>query len=484
MTRGALWTVAANGGDRLLGIVSVSILARLLTPGDFGLLGMGFAAISAVECLTAFGFDWTLVRQPNLDSRHLNTGWTLRIIVNLTAAVALVALARPAAAYFHEPRLTVVILVLAACKLIGGFENIGMVLYRRELRFDKEFQLLFMTRLVNLAVVIPVAYYYRSYLALLAGLLASRSAGVILSFVLQPFRPRLSLVAHRDLLSFSVWLQLNNLLLTIRERAPDFVLGRAIGAPAVAIFSMSGEIANLAVSELVAPINRAVFSGYSTFSNDVERLRDAYLSLASLIWLVCLPIATGIACTAPQIIMLFLGSQWLEGIPVLQLLAIGSLASVVMANAHMIFMTIGRPAISTRLALVSVLILVPTVVVLTRLDGVRGAALGCALSTAAMVPLVFWWLRSSIQLRIAQLGVRAWRPFVATAVMGTVVHAISPEQPDAEFLPNVMELVRLVCIGAAVFAATVYATWRVSGRPAGAETQLVELARSMLRRSR
>lgn len=484
VTRGVFWTLAANGGDRLLGIVSVSVLARLLTPGDFGLLGMGFAAIAAVECLTAFGFDWALVRQQNLHSRHLNTGWTLRIIVNLIAAVALAALAMPASEYFREPRLMAVILVLAVCKLISAFENIGMVLFRRDLRFDREFLLLFWTRLVNLAVVIPMAWYYRSYFALLAGLLASRIAGVALSFVLHPFRPRLSLVAHRDLLSFSVWLQLNNVLQTIRQRTPDFVLGRTVGAPAVAVFSMSSEIANLAVSELIAPINRAVYSGYATFANDIARLRDAYVSLSSLIWLACLPVATGIACTAPQIVMLFLGPQWLEAIPVLQLLAIGGLASVVMANAHLVFLTIGKPRISTGLGLISVSMLVPLVVVFTQLDGVRGAALGYAIATIATVPVVFWWLRRVLEIHPAQWALRLWRPFLATAVMALTVWMAAPGQPADTFLGNLLDLVRLATIGSAVFAVTTYVVWRASGKPAGAETQLVELAASVLRRRR
>ncbi len=480
--RGAAWTLAANGGDRLLGIVSVSILARLLAPQDFGLVSMGFAAAAAIDCLGAFGFDWALVRQPNVTPQHLNTAWTLRIIVNVISAVAIAALAGPAADYFHETRLHEVMYVLAVCKLLAGFENIGMVLFRRELRFDKEFQLLLFARLTNLAVVMPVAYFQRSYLALLAGLVTSRIASLVTSFLLHPYRPRPSLAAQRDLLRFSVWLQLNGLLLTIRDRASDLIVGRTVGAHGVALFSMSNEIAHLAVTELAAPINRAVFSGYSKMADDLNRLGDAYVRVAGVIWLVCLPVAAGITCTASQIVMLFLGPKWLDAAPVLQLLAIGGLAGVVTANTQFVFLTIARPLINTLVSLVCVLLLVPAVIVFSRLDGVHGAAFGYAIALGATVPIVFWQLWRETGLSPLRVLGNGWRPAVAALVMVTVVVIVGPERPAETFLANARQLAALAFIGSATFVGSVYMAWKLSGGPAGAETELFELATSVLRR--
>ncbi|HEY6599333.1 MAG TPA: oligosaccharide flippase family protein [Pseudomonadales bacterium] len=478
--RGAGWTLAANGGDRLLGIVSVSILARLLTPQDFGLVSMGFAAAAAVDCLGAFGFDWALVRQPNLTALHLNTAWTLRIIVNVISALALALLAAPAAAYFHEERLYEVMFVLAACKLLAGFENIGMVLYRRELRFDKEFQLLLLARLANLAVVLPIAYFQRSYFALLAGLVTSRVVSLVTSYGLHPYRPRLSLAAHRDLLLFSVWLQLNGLLLTIRDRVSDLIVGRTVGVHGVALFSMANEVAHLAVTELAAPINRAVFSGYAKFAGDADRMRHAYLRVAGVIWLLCLPIAVGIACTAPQIVLLFLGPNWSEAAPVLRILAIGGLAGVVTANSHLVFLTMGRPVINTLISLVCVLLLVPCVVVLSKLDGVRGAALGYAIAVGATVPIVFWRLWRETGLSPLRVLASGWRPALGVIVMVAVVLTVGGAEASNTFLANALELAKLAGIGGATFVSTVYLAWKFSGKPAGPETEIYELAESIL----
>jgi O-antigen/teichoic acid export membrane protein len=388
----------------------------------------------------------------------------------------------PAANYFHEARLHEVMYVLAACKLLAGFENIGMVLFRREMRFDKEFQLLLFARLANLAVVMPVAYFQRSYLALLAGLVTSRVTSLVASFALHPYRPRPSLAASRDLLLFSVWLQLNGMLLTIRDRVSDFIVGRSVGAHGVALFSMSNEIAHLAVTELAAPINRAVFSGYSKLANDISRLRDAYVRVAGVIWLVCLPIAVGIACTAPQIVMLFLGPKWIDAAPVLRLLAVGGLAGVVTANTQFVFLTIGRPAINTLVSMICVALLVPAVVVFSEADGVRGAALGYALALGATVPIVFWRLRRETGLSPLRVFVGGWRPAVAAVAMVAVVVGVAPERVADTFVANLLDLATLAGIGAATFVVSVYVVWRSCGAPAGAETELAELTISVLRR--
>ena len=315
------------------------MLARLLTPSDFGLVSIAFTAVAALDAFSAFGFDWALVRHPDLQNEHLNTAWTIRVIVGFGVFVVLLLLAVPVSRFFHEPRLKLVLVALGVSKVVQSLENIGMVLYRREFLFEKEFALQFWSRATNLAVSIPAAFLLRSYWALIAGILATRVGGVVVSYMLHPFRPRLSMAAKRELFGFPIWLQLNSALQMLRERSADFILGRTVGPHGVAIFAMSHEIANLATTELAAPINRAVFSGYSKLTNEIGRLREAYMSVAAMIWLIALPVAAGIACTAPQIVVVFLGHQWAEVTPVLQLLALGGFASVMAATSQFVFLT-------------------------------------------------------------------------------------------------------------------------------------------------
>jgi PST family polysaccharide transporter len=155
---------------------------------------------------------------------------------------------------------------------------------------------------------------------------------------------------------------------------------------------------------LAAPINRAVFSGYSKFSSNLANLRETYMSVAGIIWLIALPVAAGIACTAPQIVILFLGSKWTEAIPILQILAIGGLASVMTANTQFVFMTIGKPAINTLNSLVTALLLVPSAIILSMKMGVVGAAYAFTGTVCTVLPIIFCAFENSL----SACGVRCW----------------------------------------------------------------------------
>ncbi len=481
VAKGAAWTLAANLGDRFLGVFSLAVLARLLTPSDFGLVSIAFTAVAALDAFSAFGFDWALVRHPDLQNKHMNTAWTIRVIVGFGVFVVLLLLAVPVSRFFHEPRLKLVVVALGVSKVVQSMENIGMVLYRREFLFEKEFALQFWSRATNLAVSIPAAFLFRSYWALIAGILATRVGGVVASYMLHPFRPRLSMAAKKELFGFSIWLQLNSALNMLRERSSDFILGRTVGPHGVAIFAMSHEIANLATTELAAPINRAVFSGYSKLTNDVGRLREAYMSVAAVIWLVALPVAAGIACTAPQIVVVFLGHQWAEAIPVLQFLALGGFASVMAANSQFVFLTLGKPFLNTGISLITVAVLLPSVIILATRMGVRGAALAFAMTTIAVLPVIFTLLRKLIGLRLGEFLSHVYRPLCATAVMTGVVMMIRQPPSQSGLARDVLSLLLMSTAGVLVYGATLLLLWIASGRPKGSEVQMVGLVFTPLR---
>src|ERR1700704_5991048 len=121
---GGTWLIAARAVDRLIGIVSISILARLLKPVDFGLVAVAGTVVSAVELLSAFGFDWALVRHTEPSRDDLNSAWTLRVLFGALTLVALTLLGPAAAAFYHQPALKEVLVAMGGSSLLGSVENI------------------------------------------------------------------------------------------------------------------------------------------------------------------------------------------------------------------------------------------------------------------------------------------------------------------------------------------------------------------------
>jgi O-antigen/teichoic acid export membrane protein len=212
MAHGAFWMVLFKLLERSIGLVSTVILVRLLLPADFGLVAMATSIIAVLELLGALNFDAALIQNPNAERRHYDTAFTFNVLFGSVCALLLLLLAWPAAGFYNEPRLTPVIAWLALSTWIGGFENIGVVAFRKNMRFDQEFKFLLAKKLIAFAVTVSLAFALRSYWALVVGMVTSRACGVVISYFSQAYRPRLTLSARHELLHFSRWLLLNNIL--------------------------------------------------------------------------------------------------------------------------------------------------------------------------------------------------------------------------------------------------------------------------------
>jgi O-antigen/teichoic acid export membrane protein len=209
---GAAWMIALRVIERSIGMISTIILARLLVPQDFGLVAMAMAVYALIEVAGQFGFDLILIRAQRASRAQYDGAWTLGVCHGVVSALVLLALAEPTAGFFSEPRLVPVIQILAAVAFLQGLENIGVVDFRRDFHFGKDFLFLFGKKIISFAVTVTLAFHYRSYWALVIGIVTSRVSGVILSYLLHPYRPRLSFSEIPNLFGFSRWVLLTRIL--------------------------------------------------------------------------------------------------------------------------------------------------------------------------------------------------------------------------------------------------------------------------------
>ena len=173
VAHGAAWMVILKLVVRSIGLVSTLILVRLLEPSDFGIVAMAMSIVAALELLTAFGFDITLIQNQKADAAEYDTAWTLNVLLGAGAAVLLIVLAHPAAGFYEEPALVPVFQVIAIVSLLQGLENIGMVDFRKHLKFEKEFLFHVLVKMFGFVVTIALAFKLRSYWALVLGTVAS-----------------------------------------------------------------------------------------------------------------------------------------------------------------------------------------------------------------------------------------------------------------------------------------------------------------------
>jgi O-antigen/teichoic acid export membrane protein len=479
MKLGIAWMIVARLVDRSIGIVSTLILARLLVPGDFGLVAMATAIIAALDLFGAFSFDLALIQNASAERKHYDTVWTFNVLFGLFCAFALLALAGPAATFYREPRLAEVMQVLAIGVAAGGFSNVGVVNFRKDLQFKREFLFLFIKRLSTFVVTIGSAVWLRSYWALLIGITVGRFANVLISYLMNAYRPSWNLSAAKELFGFSKWLLLNNTLFFLMHDGCTFIVGRFFGAAGLGIYSVAYEISNLPSSELVAPINRATFPGFSKMS-DAREISEAYLKLQGMIALTILPAAIGIAAIAEPLVLTAFGVKWSEAIPLIQVLALYGAINATQTNNGPVWMALGNPHQIATVMLIFLACLFPALFFMMNKYGLKGAGYAYLLAYIPAVPYGTIVTKRMLGFGWAELVSALWRPVIAVAAMYYCVLA-----GDASFgeMNSIPRLALDIALGAFSYVAGVIVLWQLAGRPTGAESQAIGMLLRRVRRS-
>ena len=473
---GTGWIIGWRMASRVLGLGSTLILARILLPADFGLVTLAYGLVTAVDAMAMPDAEDAVVRAEAPSPMMYHTAYTMSLVRGFATAIVITLVAEPIGRFFGEPRLAPVLWALALGAVLEGACSVGLIDFRRDLAFGKEFVLQLLPRLLSIAVTLTAALVWRSYWALVMGILAGKVARLALSFAMHPYRPRLGLVAWRDLIGFASWGWAIGMAVLVRSRIDSFVLGRVMDPAAVGLFSIGEEVATLPTTELVAPLCRAAFSGFVAARDAGESMTDTYLRAVSFAFLLTLPAGLGISLIADPLVRVSVGAQWLDAIPVIQVLGpVGTLA-VFGYVASVLFSVHALMARQFTVILGALVLRVALLVPLVERNGVLGAAVAAAVGFSAEQILMSALAYRRYGLSLGKILGRIWRVIGASIAMTAALVATELGWGAAESDP-LGAIVLAAAVGAAVYGASLFALWLTCGRPEGAEADFLTLLR-------
>jgi lipopolysaccharide exporter len=474
IAKGAAWMLAFKMIDKLIGLASTIVLARMLVPDDFGLVAMAMLLIGALNLLISFGFDISLIQNPKAGRDQFDTAWTVTMIFAVSCAAVLALLAQPAAAFYHEPRLELVIYILAFAFAAQGCSNIGPVIFRREMRFDQEFKFLLSKRLATFLVTIPLALYLQNYWALIMGQLSGTLLSVAVSYIVSDYRPRLSLKAKIELFNNSKWLIANNFFNFLNNSSAQFIIGRLSGAQTLGVYTVAAEISTMPTTELIAPINRAAFPGYAKAAADRDTLRASFLNVIASIALFALPAGVGIVTVADLLVPAVLGWKWVEAIPVIQILAVYGVIQGLQTNIGYIYLALGNLRQVTIIAGAQSVMLIVLLTPAIYYHGVLGAAWASLATIIVMIPVNQFLIARCLALSWSMFLGKLTRPMLASLVMAGAVFLVkSMLTLRPVTLDYLLALLLCAACGALVYGLVVFGLWRMAGAHEGPERFVV-----------
>jgi lipopolysaccharide exporter len=477
-----MWISAARGTTNLLSALSTIVLARLLLPTDFGLVALAVSMLVVLDAFTELSLSQALIHTKEPTPDHYNTAWSLGLARGLLIGLGFASVAPLAASAYSEPRLQEVMFALAISAVAGGLQNPKLVMFQKQLRFHQQGILSIASTLINVIVSITVAAVFRSYWALIAGMLAGQITNVILSYMMFPFRPSLRWKHFGELWRFSVWVSLGQIVNTLNYRFDHLLVGTYLGRADLGLYHVGSRLAVLPGREIVRPLTGTLFPAFSLAASDPERLRRGYQRVQSVVTAIALPTSIGFGLIADPLVRLALGEKWLGAIPVVQLLAaiysidtFGSLAT-----------PLGMAQGQTRLLFVRSVqkfaIRVPMVVAGLILGGFTGLLYARMIAGAAGVVVDMTMIDRLAGISLIEQLRANLRAILSTVamVLSVVLLRMSLVLPgDSEGL--VLMLTATIALAAFVYVATSWLLWRVAGRPKGPETEVIEAGEKILK---
>lgn len=241
------------------------------------------------------------------------------------------------------------------------------------------------------------------------------------------------------------------------------------------MYNLAAEIAAMPSTELIAPLNRAVYPAYAQLANAREKLLSRFIEIYGLIGLVAFPVAFGLFCLAETVVELLLGSQWMDAVPIMQILGLSGLIGALQGNMYVVMSAMGKPKANTLLSAALLSVSLPAVVWASLHYGALGASyahLICALVGFGGIVLVFTKVTGERKRRLFSV---MWRPFVASSFM-TLAILIASQLSDAVIGDGFLavRLFLLIGIGVISYSISIFVLWLLVGRPASAEREVLK----------
>lgn len=477
LAKGVLWLSGAKAIVNLLSLCSTLVLARLLTPDDFGLVAIATMLITVLAAATEMSLTAALVHHAAPERAHFDTAWTLNLLRAALLGGLLAAAAPWVADFYADARLRPVLQVLAVSVVLGGLNNPKLVVLTRQLQFWQEFAMAVSQKLFGFAVGVGMALAFKSYWALVGGTLAGQLAGVIVSYTVVPYRPRLAWGRARELWSFSLWTMLSQLLNTLNWKLDHFLISTFVGARALGAYTVGDNLAGLPTRESIGPLEKTLFPGLRQVVDEPERLRRAYRRAQGLISMIALPIGFACGALAEPLVRLVLGPQWTEAVLVVQVLACVFAFQTLSSAVHPLAYAMGRTRLMFQRDMFGFAMRVPIILLGMWWAGVPGVVYGRMLSGSLGVLINAYVVRELIAQPIGSQLMNSWRSVLSVALMWAGLSAAQAVWPVAGPAPQrACWLLGLMAAGGLAYLGLHFLLWRLCGRPAGAEQDLIELA--------
>ncbi len=375
---GVVWNLLAFGFGKLTLLLVTSILARLLTKDEIGVVGAAVVAINYLTIIKDLGLGAALIQKRGDVNEAANTVFTINIILGFLLSLLVIPLAPFVGDYYNAPQVTSVLRWLGISFAINAFGAVHVVWLLRDLDYRRKALPEMGNSLVKAVVSIWMALAGFGVWSLVAGQIAGAVASVILVWILLPWRPRLSIDRGiaASLFKFSSSIVGSDVLTVFIDNVDYLIVGRLFGLAALGVYTFAYRLPELLVIGNLWILGTIAFPAFASIQDKPDEMRRGFLGSVRLVELIVTPIALGLIVAADPLVRVVFGQEWLDIIPILRVLAAYAWIYSIGFHVGGIYKAVGRPDILLKLSIFSIVIIVPSLLIGAHFFGVIGVAYG------------------------------------------------------------------------------------------------------------
>jgi len=422
--RGGAVTMVAQAVKFSLQMCSTVVLARLLTPQDYGLIAMVTIVTGFVMMFKDMGLSMATVQRAEINHAQISTLFWINVILSLGVMLVTAALAPAIAWFYHEPRLTWITLALASAFIFGGLTVQHQALLRRQMRFGALAVVEIVSMLAGIVTAIIAALYEAGYWSLVLMQLATAITSAIGVWVACGWRPSLPPVRRsgvRPMLAFGGHLTGFSFVNYFARNADNLLIGKFWGPGPLGLYAKAYNLLMLPLRQINAPLSAVAIPALSRLQNEPEQYRNYYLKAISIIALVTMPFVMFLIVMSKDVIQLILGPQWVEAAPIFTFLGVAALLQPIANTSGWLFISQGRANHMLQWGLIGGILAIVSIVI-----GLPWGALGVAACYAITgfcirTPLLFWFVGRKGPVRHADIYKTLGLPFLSSLCVLTAL---------------------------------------------------------------
>ncbi|MEM8723726.1 MAG: lipopolysaccharide biosynthesis protein [Cyanobacteria bacterium P01_G01_bin.39] len=438
--RGGAITILSQGSKFVLQLGSTALLARLLTPNDYGLIGMATPIIGFVQLFKDLGLATATIQREEINHQQVSTLFWINLVVSGLISILFAALAPVVAWFYQEPRLLTIVLVLSSIFLFGGLSVQHQALLKRQMQFASIAKIEIISVLAGILAAIGAGRYGLGYWALVIMQLVTAIVNTVVTWIICRWRPGLPRRNAKiaSMLAFGGNLTGFNCINYFSRNLDNILIGQYWGSGQLGLYSKAYQLVLLPIQQINAPINSVALPLLSRVQSDIQKYTNYYYKFVLAIVFLGMPIVAFSFAITDKLILLVLGEQWLEAVAIFRYLVPAAFMGTFNLASAWVYQSLGRTDRQLRIGVV-----MSTLDIIIFLVSVRWGAVGVAAAYGLSRPFIwfprFIYCYQSTPLKLKHLAVTLARPALASIVAAGLIMLL-----DSTFLASTSILLALL----------------------------------------